>query len=252
MIKLHKLINLSNTTILPDNHHQSYVNIPLSPEVSSVSLCRSTQSPGTTQENTSCRGQTTPSWLSAARTTRRWLLNKDLAVPSTCCVLNSVHSWMQFCWVFWFFFPHLQVKKSIRSGHRANIFSAKFMPHTNDREIISCSGDGIIFYTHTEKSPEFNRQCQFTCHYGTAYEVNLAQTRETSVKATQKLNVWTSLSFKKCLFRLWRYQMIRTHFCRAARTARFGGLIFAQRPAAQKRSVKMYDDSSDISALTQW
>ncbi|XP_024919830.1 DDB1- and CUL4-associated factor 6 isoform X10 [Cynoglossus semilaevis] len=64
-----------------------------------------------------------------------------------------------------------KVKKSIRSGHRANIFSAKFMPHTNDREIISCSGDGIIFYTHTEKSPEFNRQCQFTCHYGTAYEI---------------------------------------------------------------------------------
>ncbi|CAN9497623.1 unnamed protein product [Ophioblennius macclurei] len=64
-----------------------------------------------------------------------------------------------------------KVKKSIRSGHRANIFSAKFMPHTNDQEIVSCSGDGIIFYTHTEKSPEFNRQCQFTCHYGTAYEI---------------------------------------------------------------------------------
>uniref|UniRef100_A0A1A7Y4L7 Ddb1 and cul4 associated factor 6 n=1 Tax=Iconisemion striatum TaxID=60296 RepID=A0A1A7Y4L7_9TELE len=64
-----------------------------------------------------------------------------------------------------------KVKKSIRSGHRANIFSAKFMPHTNDQEIVSCSGDGIIFYTHTEKSPDFNRQCQFTCHYGTAYEI---------------------------------------------------------------------------------
>ncbi|KAM6934668.1 DDB1- and CUL4-associated factor 6 [Xenentodon cancila] len=64
-----------------------------------------------------------------------------------------------------------KVKKSIRSGHRANIFSAKFMPHTNDQEIISCSGDGIIYYTHTEKSPDYNRQCQFTCHYGTAYEI---------------------------------------------------------------------------------
>ncbi|XP_044072337.1 DDB1- and CUL4-associated factor 6 isoform X4 [Siniperca chuatsi] len=64
-----------------------------------------------------------------------------------------------------------KVKKSIRSGHRANIFSAKFMPHTNDQEIISCSGDGIIYYTHTEKSAEHNRQCQFTCHYGTAYEI---------------------------------------------------------------------------------
>uniref|UniRef100_A0A8C2WK59 Ddb1 and cul4 associated factor 6 n=1 Tax=Cyclopterus lumpus TaxID=8103 RepID=A0A8C2WK59_CYCLU len=64
-----------------------------------------------------------------------------------------------------------KVKKSIRSGHRANIFSAKFMPHTNDQEIISCSGDGIIYYTNTEKSPEHNRQCQFTCHYGTIMTV---------------------------------------------------------------------------------
>lgn len=45
------------------------------------------------------------------------------------------------------------------------------MPHTSGQEIVSCSGDGIIYYTHTEKSPEQNRQCQFTCHYGTAYEV---------------------------------------------------------------------------------
>uniref|UniRef100_A0A673Z571 Ddb1 and cul4 associated factor 6 n=1 Tax=Salmo trutta TaxID=8032 RepID=A0A673Z571_SALTR len=64
-----------------------------------------------------------------------------------------------------------KVKATIRSGHRANIFSAKFMPQTSDQQIISCSGDGIIYYTHTEKSPDINRQCQFTCHYGTAYEV---------------------------------------------------------------------------------
>uniref|UniRef100_A0A8C1FF48 Ddb1 and cul4 associated factor 6 n=1 Tax=Cyprinus carpio carpio TaxID=630221 RepID=A0A8C1FF48_CYPCA len=64
-----------------------------------------------------------------------------------------------------------KVKTTIRSGHRANVFSAKFMPHTNDQQIVSCSGDGIIFYTHTEKSQEINRQCQFTCHYGTAYEI---------------------------------------------------------------------------------
>ncbi|XP_055726248.1 DDB1- and CUL4-associated factor 6-like [Salvelinus fontinalis] len=64
-----------------------------------------------------------------------------------------------------------KVKATIRSGHRANIFSAKFLPQTSDQQIISCSGDGIIYYTHTEKSPDINRQCQFTCHYGTAYEI---------------------------------------------------------------------------------
>ncbi|XP_053562802.1 DDB1- and CUL4-associated factor 6 isoform X2 [Bombina bombina] len=64
-----------------------------------------------------------------------------------------------------------KVLTRIRSGHRANIFSAKFMPLTNDKQVISCSGDGVIYYTNIEKDAETNRQCQFTCHYGTAYEI---------------------------------------------------------------------------------
>ncbi|KAG7275930.1 hypothetical protein CRUP_011380 [Coryphaenoides rupestris] len=36
---------------------------------------------------------------------------------------------------------------------------------------VQQKGDGIIYYTHTEKSLELNRQCQFSCHYGTAYEI---------------------------------------------------------------------------------
>ncbi|XP_012877268.1 PREDICTED: DDB1- and CUL4-associated factor 6 isoform X3 [Dipodomys ordii] len=64
-----------------------------------------------------------------------------------------------------------KVLTTIRSGHRANIFSAKFLPCTNDKQIISCSGDGVIFYTNVEQDVETNRQCQFTCHYGTTYEV---------------------------------------------------------------------------------
>ncbi|XP_018422515.1 PREDICTED: DDB1- and CUL4-associated factor 6 isoform X2 [Nanorana parkeri] len=65
-----------------------------------------------------------------------------------------------------------KVLTRIRSGHRANIFSAKFLPLTNDKHIISCSGDGVIYFTDIEKDTETNRQCQFTCHYGTAYEIN--------------------------------------------------------------------------------
>ncbi|GCC27300.1 hypothetical protein chiPu_0005724 [Chiloscyllium punctatum] len=64
-----------------------------------------------------------------------------------------------------------KILSTIRSGHRANIFSAKFLPHTNDKQIISCSGDGVIFYTDTERDAESNRQSQFNCHYGTAYEI---------------------------------------------------------------------------------
>uniref|UniRef100_A0A8C0CVI2 DDB1 and CUL4 associated factor 6 n=1 Tax=Balaenoptera musculus TaxID=9771 RepID=A0A8C0CVI2_BALMU len=63
------------------------------------------------------------------------------------------------------------VLTTIRSGHRANIFSAKFLPCTNDKQIVSCSGDGVIFYTNVEQDAETNRQCQFTCHYGTTYEI---------------------------------------------------------------------------------
>lgn len=64
-----------------------------------------------------------------------------------------------------------KILTTIRSGHRANIFSAKFLPHTSDKQIISCSGDGVIFYTNTERDAEANQQCQFNCHYGTAYEI---------------------------------------------------------------------------------
>ncbi|XP_037023295.2 DDB1- and CUL4-associated factor 6 isoform X2 [Artibeus jamaicensis] len=64
-----------------------------------------------------------------------------------------------------------KVLTTIRSGHRANIFSAKFLPCTNDKQIVSCSGDGVIFFTNVEQDAETNRQCQFTCHYGTTYEI---------------------------------------------------------------------------------
>ncbi|XP_057266522.1 DDB1- and CUL4-associated factor 6 isoform X4 [Pezoporus wallicus] len=64
-----------------------------------------------------------------------------------------------------------KVLTTIRSGHRANIFSAKFLPCTNDKQIVSCSGDGVIFYTNIEQDAETNRQCQYTCHYGTTYEI---------------------------------------------------------------------------------
>uniref|UniRef100_A0A2K6AE39 DDB1 and CUL4 associated factor 6 n=1 Tax=Mandrillus leucophaeus TaxID=9568 RepID=A0A2K6AE39_MANLE len=54
-----------------------------------------------------------------------------------------------------------KVLTAIRSGH-----------HTKQTYlIVSCSGDGVIFYTSVEQGAETNRQCQFTCHYGTTYEI---------------------------------------------------------------------------------
>ncbi|XP_055911953.1 DDB1- and CUL4-associated factor 6-like [Eupeodes corollae] len=83
--------------------------------------------------------------------------------------------------------PHNQkVLFKFKSAHRANIFSARFMPHSNDSEIISCSGDGVVL--HTELMSPYMRRINegqdgdlyenkaklmcFNCHKnGTTYEV---------------------------------------------------------------------------------
>ncbi|XP_063708016.1 DDB1- and CUL4-associated factor 6-like [Culicoides brevitarsis] len=58
-----------------------------------------------------------------------------------------------------------------KSLHRANIFSAKFLPGGNDRRIISCSGDGMVAFTDLS-SPEEIQADYFNCHGSTtSYEV---------------------------------------------------------------------------------
>ncbi|KAG8189042.1 hypothetical protein JTE90_025479 [Oedothorax gibbosus] len=58
----------------------------------------------------------------------------------------------------------------IQTGHKANIFSAKFLPNRNDKHVVSCSGDGIIIYSDVERA-ETSLQNKFECHTGTAYEI---------------------------------------------------------------------------------
>lgn len=62
------------------------------------------------------------------------------------------------------------VKHKILSGHRANIFSAQFMPFTSDTKITSCSSSGSIIVTDVN-SPETSGTCLFECHKYTCYEV---------------------------------------------------------------------------------
>ncbi|XP_015119390.1 DDB1- and CUL4-associated factor 6 [Diachasma alloeum] len=63
-----------------------------------------------------------------------------------------------------------KVQTDYKTSHRANIFSAKFLPNSGDHRIVSCSGDGIILYTDLmRKSETFHNQ--FTCHSGTTYEI---------------------------------------------------------------------------------
>ncbi|XP_054717720.1 DDB1- and CUL4-associated factor 6-like isoform X2 [Uloborus diversus] len=58
----------------------------------------------------------------------------------------------------------------IPTGHRANIFSAKFLPNTDDTKVVSCSGDGIIIFSHLGRA-ETSLNNKFNCHRGTAYEI---------------------------------------------------------------------------------
>ncbi|CAH1964979.1 unnamed protein product [Acanthoscelides obtectus] len=64
-----------------------------------------------------------------------------------------------------------KVKANYHTSHRANIFSAKFLPCTNDTQIVSCAGDGVILHTDLNR-PQETYDSQLLCHAGTTtYEV---------------------------------------------------------------------------------
>lgn len=42
---------------------------------------------------------------------------------------------------------YFQVLWKHKTSHRANIFCAKFLPNSNDYNVVSCSGDGMILHT---------------------------------------------------------------------------------------------------------
>lgn len=95
-----------------------------------------------------------------------------------------------------------QVLVQYSTAHRANIFSAKFLPQSGDRGIVSCSGDGVVLYTelttaaskkYVQKSSGSNSPHRhgsdandanlnyFNCHSsGTTYEVLTVPTEPNS------------------------------------------------------------------------
>lgn len=83
------------------------------------------------------------------------------------------------------------ILSDVHSGHRENIFSAKFLPHTNDRRVVSCSGDGVIFHTDFDRpSHTHSNDGCFTCHgASTAYEVRVF---------SQTPNLFLSCSGRHC------------------------------------------------------
>ncbi|XP_026284267.1 DDB1- and CUL4-associated factor 6 isoform X1 [Frankliniella occidentalis] len=65
-------------------------------------------------------------------------------------------------------FTH-KIVEDFKTSHRANIFSAKFLPCIRDTRIVSCSGDGILLFTDLMSIEPVYKP--FNCHCGTAYEV---------------------------------------------------------------------------------
>ncbi|KAF6029973.1 DCAF6 [Bugula neritina] len=64
-----------------------------------------------------------------------------------------------------------RVAARIPSGHRRNIFQAKFLPENGNRKIVSCSLDGSVAFTQVE-FPSLYGKCLFNCHKKTAYQVS--------------------------------------------------------------------------------
>jgi nuclear receptor interaction protein len=88
-----------------------------------------------------------------------------------------------------------KVLTQVHSGHRENIFSAKFLPETNERRVVSCSGDGVIFHTNFDRptNSQSNEGC-FTCHgSATAYEVRI-------IPQTPNLFLSCSGKYEKTIF----------------------------------------------------
>lgn len=51
-----------------------------------------------------------------------------------------------------------------------NIFSAKYLPNTDDVKVVSCSGDGVIIYTDLN-CPETAHKNIFDCHDESVYDI---------------------------------------------------------------------------------
>ncbi|KAK6641091.1 hypothetical protein RUM44_012792 [Polyplax serrata] len=74
-----------------------------------------------------------------------------------------------------------------KTPHTANIFSAKFLPHSADQNIVSSSGAGMVLHTvvsNCKKISDVNNteatsEDQLLCHLGAVYEVETVRTEPT-------------------------------------------------------------------------
>ncbi|EAA04950.6 AGAP000981-PA [Anopheles gambiae str. PEST] len=70
--------------------------------------------------------------------------------------------------------PFTGQQQRTKTRHRANIFSARFLPQSDNRVVVSCAGDGTVLYTNLNQATgeETHASGHFGCHNtGTTYEV---------------------------------------------------------------------------------
>ncbi|OZJ04653.1 hypothetical protein BZG36_02892 [Bifiguratus adelaidae] len=73
---------------------------------------------------------------------------------------------------------------SVPSGHTSNIFCARFLPHTNNHHIASCSADGLVLFTDVTRylssrsafppsgaERTYEPNAAFQCHMETTYKI---------------------------------------------------------------------------------
>ncbi|PAA82624.1 hypothetical protein BOX15_Mlig006556g1 [Macrostomum lignano] len=69
-------------------------------------------------------------------------------------------------------FSHLAESHSIASGHRANIFSSKFLPMSDDLKILSAAGDGKINLIDLgQASNDGGNVRSYACHRATVFDI---------------------------------------------------------------------------------
>ncbi|KAL9119251.1 MAG: hypothetical protein Q9187_004193 [Circinaria calcarea] len=75
--------------------------------------------------------------------------------------------------------PPFALTTTVATGHRANIFSVKFMPHSNDQTLVTCAGDGEVRVFDIEYSGRSSIPLT---------NPNMAYLREQAVQGRQRFN----------------------------------------------------------------
>ena len=129
----------------------------------------------------------------------------------------------------------LQVWKSVRTGHHSNIFSAKFLPNSDDLKAVSCAGIGSVEYTELTPMGDYIGH-PFKCQSSITYQVYSCPTITLHTIASTSLHTHTHTH----THRLLPLRMTAMNSSLVKRKAMSGCLISGSKVHASVMDVKMY------------